>query len=126
QQMAGFDERDSTCLDREVPDYGATLNDSLEGLRIGLPKEYFGGGCHPEVEAAIQAAIREREKLGASVREISLPRTELAVPCYYVIAPAQASSNLARFDGVRYGYRCENPKDLEDLYTRSRAEGFGD
>jgi aspartyl-tRNA(Asn)/glutamyl-tRNA(Gln) amidotransferase subunit A len=78
------------------------------------------------VEAAVQAAIAELEKLGASVHEISLPRTELAVPCYYVIAPAEASSNLARFDGVRYGYRCENPKDLEDLYTRSRGEGFGD
>jgi aspartyl-tRNA(Asn)/glutamyl-tRNA(Gln) amidotransferase subunit A len=126
QQMAGFDPRDSTCLDRAVPDYRAALNGSLDGLRIGLPKEYFGGGCHPEIEAAIQAAIKELEKLGATVREISLPHTELAVPCYYVIAPAEASSNLSRFDGVRYGHRCDNPRDLFDLYTRSRAEGFGD
>jgi aspartyl-tRNA(Asn)/glutamyl-tRNA(Gln) amidotransferase subunit A len=126
QQMAGFDPRDSTCLDRAVPDYAAALNGSLEGLRIGLPREYFSGGSDAGVEAAIQAAIAELEKLGASVREISLPRTELAVPCYYVIAPAEASSNLARFDGVRYGYRCDNPRDLLDLYTRSRGEGFGD
>ncbi len=126
QQMAGFDQRDSTSLDRAVPDYGAALNGSLDGLRIGLPKEYFGAGCHPEIESAIQAAIRELEKLGATVREISLPHTELAVPCYYVIAPAEASSNLSRFDGVRYGHRCENPQDLMDLYTRSRAEGFGE
>ncbi len=126
QNMAGFDQRDSTSLDRPVPSYTDALNGSLDGLRIGLPKEYFGAGCHPEIEAAIQAAIKELEKLGATVREISLPHTELAVPCYYVIAPAEASSNLSRFDGVRYGHRCDDPQDLLDLYTRSRAEGFGD
>ncbi len=126
QNMAGFDPRDSTCLDRPVPNYTNALNGSLDGLRIGLPKEYFGAGCHPQIEAAIQASISELEKLGATVREISLPHTELAVPCYYVIAPAEASSNLSRFDGVRYGHRCDDPQDLLDLYTRSRAEGFGD
>jgi aspartyl-tRNA(Asn)/glutamyl-tRNA(Gln) amidotransferase subunit A len=124
--MAGFDQRDSTSMQRNVPDYTATLNDALEGLRIGLPKEYFGEGLDPEIASAVQAAIKELEKLGATVKEISLPHTDLAVPCYYVIAPAEASSNLSRFDGVRYGYRCENPKDLYDLYTRSRAEGFGE
>jgi aspartyl-tRNA(Asn)/glutamyl-tRNA(Gln) amidotransferase subunit A len=124
--MAGFDARDSTSADRAVPDYTATLNDKLDGLRIGLPKEYFGGGLKPEIEQAIHASIEELEKLGAVVKEISLPRTELAVPCYYVIAPAEASANLSRFDGVRYGYRCDNPKDLYDLYTRTRAEGFGE
>ena len=124
--MAGFDARDSTRADRAVPDYTAALHDKLDGLRIGLPKEYFGGGLKPEIEQAIQNSIEELEKLGAVVKEISLPRTELAVPCYYVIAPAEASANLSRFDGVRYGYRCENPKDLYDLYTRTRAEGFGE
>jgi aspartyl-tRNA(Asn)/glutamyl-tRNA(Gln) amidotransferase subunit A len=124
--MAGFDERDSTSARHDVPDYTATLNNSLQGLRIGLPKEYFGHGLAPEIESAVRAAIKEFEKLGATVKEISLPNTELAVPCYYVIAPAEASANLSRFDGVRYGYRCDNPKDLQDLYTRTRAEGFGD
>ena len=124
--MAGFDERDSTSSERAAPDYTATLNNKLDGLRIGLPKEYFGKGLKPEIERAIYAAIKELEKLGAVVKEISLPLTELAVPCYYVIAPAEASANLSRFDGVRYGYRCENPQDLYDLYTRTRAEGFGE
>jgi aspartyl-tRNA(Asn)/glutamyl-tRNA(Gln) amidotransferase subunit A len=124
--MAGFDPRDSTSAERAVPDYTSTLNDKLDGLRIGLPKEYFGAGLAPEIEQAVHAAIKELEKLGAVIKEISLPRTELAVPCYYVIAPAEASANLSRFDGVRYGYRCDNPQDLYDLYTRSRAEGFGE
>ena len=124
--MAGFDERDSTSAQRAVPDYTATLNDKLNGLRIGLPKEYFGAGLAPAIEQAVHAAIKEFEKLGAIVKEISLPNTELAVPCYYVIAPAEASANLSRFDGVRYGYRCDNPQDLFDLYTRTRAEGFGE
>lgn len=124
--MAGFDERDSTSALRDVPDYTATLNEKLNGLRIGLPKEYFGAGLSPAIEQAINTAIKELEKLGATIKEISLPKTELAVPCYYVIAPAEASANLSRFDGVRYGYRCENPKDLFDLYTRTRAEGFGE
>ncbi len=124
--LAGFDERDSTSIDEPKPDYTATLNDSLEGLRIGLPKEYFSDGLDSQVEQLIQAAIRTYESLGATVKEISLPHTHLAVPAYYVIAPAECSANLSRFDGVRYGYRCEAPKDLEDLYKRSRAEGFGE
>lgn len=124
--MSGFDERDSTCVDREVPDYTATLNDSLTGLRIGLPKEYFGEGLDPAVAATIETAIKQFEKLGATVKEISLPNTSLAVPTYYVVAPAECSSNLSRMDGVRFGHRADNPKDLLDLYQRSRGEGFGD
>lgn len=124
--MAGFDKKDSTSVDREVPDYSATLNDDLDGLTIGLPKEYFGEGLTPAIEQAVQTAIREYEALGATVKEISLPNTHLAVPCYYIVAPSEASANLSRFDGVRYGYRCDNPKDLNDLYTRTREEGFGD
>jgi len=123
--MAGFDQRDSTSVDKPVPDYTATLNDSLNGLRIGLPKEFFNAGLDPDVEKAVQAAVKEYEKMGAIVQEISLPTMALSIPAYYVIAPAECSSNLARFDGVRYGYRCENPKDLDDLYKRSRSEGFG-
>ncbi len=123
--MAGFDPNDSTSVDRVVPDYAATLNGSLQGLRIGLPKEYFGEGLDPEVAKVIEAAVAEYRALGAEVVEISLPNTSLAVPTYYVVAPAECSSNLSRFDGVRFGYRCENPKDLEDLYKRSRGEGFG-
>src|SRR5436309_2474373 len=107
--MAGFDERDSTSVNQPVPDYAATLNNSLEGLRIGLPKEFFGNGLDPEIAKLIQAAVKEYEKLGATIREISLPNTNLSIPAYYVIAPAECSSNLARFDGVRYGYRCDNP-----------------
>jgi len=124
--MAGFDERDSTCLDKSVPDYTAELNNSLEGLKIGLPKEYFDEGLDAEMATAVDAAIKEYEKLGATVKEISLPNTGLAVPTYYVIAPAECSSNLSRMDGVRFGHRCENPVDLEDLYKRSRGEGFGE
>jgi len=124
--MAGFDEKDSTCIDKAVPDYTADLNNSLEGLKIGLPKEFFKEGLDADVEATIQAAIKEYEKLGATVREISLSTTDLSVPAYYVLAPAEASSNLSRFDGARFGYRCDNPANLEDLYKRSRGEGFGD
>ncbi|MDX1572500.1 MAG: Asp-tRNA(Asn)/Glu-tRNA(Gln) amidotransferase subunit GatA [Methylophaga sp.] len=124
--ISGFDERDSTSVDREVPDYTATLNDSLEGLRIGLPKEYFGEGLDPAIAAAIETAINQFKKLGATVKEISLPNTNLAVPTYYVVAPAECSSNLSRMDGVRFGHRAEKPKDLLDLYQRSRGEGFGD
>ncbi len=124
--MAGFDKRDSTSLDRDHPDFTAHLQDSLEGLRIGLPKEYFGEGLDDAVAQVIEAAIKELEKLGATVVEVSLPNKDLAVPAYYVLAPAEASSNLARYDGVRYGHRCDDPKDLKDMYTRSRAEGFGD
>ncbi len=123
--MAGFDTRDSTSVDREVPDYTANLSDSLEGMTIGLPKEYFGEGLDAAVGKAVEEAIAEYEKLGATVKEISLPNTHLAVPTYYVVAPAECSSNLSRFDGVRFGYRCDDPADLEDLYKRSRGEGFG-
>ncbi len=122
--MAGFDERDSTCVDLPVPDYTATLNNSLQGLRIGLPKEYFSD-LDKEIAAKMEAAIKEYEKLGAQFKEISLPSSKLSIPAYYVIAPAECSSNLARYDGVRYGYRCENPVNLEDLYKRTRSEGFG-
>ena len=124
--MAGIDHKDSTSIDRDVPNYTANLNDDINGMTIGLPKEYFGEGLDPAIEANIQAAIKEYEKLGATIKEISLPNTELAVPCYYIVAPCEASANLSRFDGVRYGYRCEDPEDLFDLYTRSREEGFGD
>lgn len=124
--MAGLDEQDSTSIDHDIPDYTANLNDHLAGLTIGLPKEYFGEGLNPAVEQAVQAAIKEYEGMGAKIKEISLPNTDLAVPCYYVIAPSEASANLSRFDGVRYGHRCDDPKDLNDLYTRTREEGFGD
>ncbi|GAB4346700.1 MAG: Asp-tRNA(Asn)/Glu-tRNA(Gln) amidotransferase subunit GatA [Gammaproteobacteria bacterium] len=125
QAMAGFDPRDSTSVDTAVPDYAANLDRSLQGLRIGLPKEYFGEGLDSEVAQRLESAIGELRKLGAEVKEVSLPNTGLAVPAYYVVAPAECSSNLSRYDGVRYGYRCEAPKDLEDLYKRSRGEGFG-
>ncbi len=125
QAMAGFDARDSTSVQRPVPDYTATLNDPIKGLKIGLPREYFGAGLDAKVAQAIDAAIKEYEQLGALVKEVSLPNTHLAVPVYYVIAPAECSSNLSRFDGVRYGHRCKDPKDLLDLYERSRGEGFG-
>lgn len=125
QAMAGFDERDSTSMDEPVPDYLAAMTGDVKGLRVGLPKEYFADGLEPGTRAAVDAAIAELEGLGAQIKEISLPNTHLAVPTYYVLAPAEASSNLARFDGVRYGYRCENPENLEDLYLRSRGEGFG-
>lgn len=124
--MASYDAKDSTCIEHEIPDYTATLQDSLQGLKIGIPQEYFAEGLHPEAAAHIEAAIKTYESLGASIHNISLPHTHLGVPAYYVIAPAECSANLSRFDGVRYGYRCENPKDLTDLYKRSRAEGFGE
>jgi aspartyl-tRNA(Asn)/glutamyl-tRNA(Gln) amidotransferase subunit A len=124
--MAGFDERDSTSVERDVPDYSTTLNDSLEGLRIGLPKEFFSEGLDPSIAAVVDAAIKTYESLGATVKEITLPNSGLAVPTYYVVAPAECSSNLSRMDGVRFGHRCEDPKDLTDLYERSRGEGFGD
>jgi aspartyl-tRNA(Asn)/glutamyl-tRNA(Gln) amidotransferase subunit A len=123
--IAGFDERDSTCMDKPVPDYVAGLDQSLKGLRIGLPKEFFDKGLDARVGDAVHAALEVYKKLGATVHEISLPNFWLSVPTYYVVAPAECSSNLSRFDGVRFGYRCENPVDLMDLYTRSRGEGFG-
>ena len=132
--MSGFDEKDSTSLELPAEDFsqkisgpfeGANPNAPLGGLRIGLPKEFFAQGLTDEVRIAIDAAIKQFEKLGAKILEVDLPRTRLSIPAYYVIAPAEASSNLSRFDGVRYGYRAQNPKDLEDLYCRSRSEGFG-
>jgi len=125
-EMAGFDPRDSTSVDQTVPDYSLTLNDSIEGLRIGLPNEYFGEGLDPQVAQTIEAAIKTYESLGAVIKDITLPNTSLAVPTYYVVAPAECSSNLSRMDGVRFGHRCDDPKDLLDLYQRSRGEGFGD
>ncbi|KKK68328.1 hypothetical protein LCGC14_2945170, partial [marine sediment metagenome] len=124
--MSGFDKRDSTSVDRDVPDYTASLNDSVEGMTIGLPKEYFGEGLDSKVAATVEAAIKTYESMGAKIKEISLPNTSLAIPTYYVVAPAECSSNLSRMDGVRFGHRAEDPKDLMDLYTRSRGEGFGD
>jgi aspartyl-tRNA(Asn)/glutamyl-tRNA(Gln) amidotransferase subunit A len=126
QAMAGFDPRDSTCSDSAVPDYSAGLNDDLEGLRIGLPREYFEHGLSADTAAVVRQALAELEAQGATLVDISLPHSDLAVPAYYVIAPAEASANLSRFDGVRYGYRCESPQDLNDMYCRTRAEGFGD
>ncbi len=123
--MVGFDERDSTSLDRPTENYAVALDQPLNGLRIGLPKEFFGEGCNAEVMAAVRAAIAEYEKLGATCVEISLPNSHLSVPAYYVIAPAEASSNLSRFDGVRYGYRAPEYGNLDDMYMKSRAQGFG-
>lgn len=123
--MAGFDPKDSTCVDAPVDDYLAALSQPLTGLRIGLPREYFGAGLDARIGEKVMAVVEELKKLGATVKEISLPNMQHAIPAYYVIAPAEASSNLSRFDGVRFGYRCENPQNLEDLYKRSRGEGFG-
>ncbi len=123
--MAGFDERDSTSADKPVDDYTANLDTSVEGLKIGLPTQYFDDALDSNVARQIELAIKELEKLGAKCQQIDLPNTELSIPAYYVVAPAECSSNLSRFDGVRFGYRCEDPKDLSDLYCRSRSEGFG-
>jgi aspartyl-tRNA(Asn)/glutamyl-tRNA(Gln) amidotransferase subunit A len=123
--MAGYDKRDSTSAQKDVEDYTLNLNDSIDGLKIGLPKQYFDEQLDNDVASRIQTAIKELESAGAKIMEVDLPNTHLSIPAYYVIAPAECSSNLARFDGVRYGYRCENPKDLSDLYCRSRGEGFG-
>ena len=126
EAMAGFDERDSTSLEQQVPDYTASLEQSIGDKVIGLPKEFFGDGVEPDVADAIQAAIRELEALGARTVEVELPNSEIGIPCYYVLAPAEASSNLSRFDGVRYGHRAAQFEDLIDMYERSRAEGFGE
>ncbi len=123
--MAGFDARDSTSVDRPVDDYLAGLDAGVAGLRIGWVEEFLGEGLDPGVAASVELAVRELEKLGAEIVKISLPNSHLSVPAYYVVAPAECSSNLARYDGVRFGHRCEAPVDLEDLYKRSRAEGFG-
>lgn len=124
--MAGFDERDSTSLDRPAENYARDLEKPLVGLKIGLPKEFFGEGCDPGVMKCVEEAIAEYRRLGAETVEISLPNMKLAVPAYYVIAPAEASSNLSRFDGVRYGYRAPEYADLNDMYSKTRAQGFGE
>ena len=123
--MAGHDPHDSTSLTEPVPDYAAGLGKDLRGLRLGLPKEYLIEGIDPQVRTAIDAAVKQLHSLGAEIVEVSLPTTEHAVAVYYIIATAEASANLARFDGVRYGYRAQNPKDVLDLYGRTREEGFG-
>ncbi len=125
QVMAGFDERDSTSVDRRVEDYSAALAETVSGLRIGVPRQHFGPGLDSKVGDCVQAALKVYQQLGAELVDIDLPNTDLSIPAYYVVAPAECSSNLSRFDGVRFGYRAEDPKDLDDLYTRSRSEGFG-
>ena len=124
--IAGFDEKDSTSALRDVPDYTKTLRDSIKGLKIGIPKEFFSEGLDSSVEKVITESIKEFEAMGAKLQEISLPNSAYAIPTYYIVAPCECSSNLSRLDGVRYGYRCEDPKNMDDLYLRSRSEGFGD
>ena len=123
--IAGFDPRDNTSVDRFVPKYTQSLHQGVKGLRLGVPKEYFVEGMDPEVEKAVRAAIDEYKRQGAEIVEVSLPHTKYAVAVYYIIATAECSANLARFDGVRYGKRAANPKDILDMYGRTRAEGFG-
>jgi aspartyl-tRNA(Asn)/glutamyl-tRNA(Gln) amidotransferase subunit A len=125
REMAGFDANDSTSVDREVPDYVAALGEPLGGLKIGLLREFFEKGLDADNERRVREALKVYEGLGAKLTEVSLPHLPLSVPVYYVVAPAECSSNLSRFDGVRFGHRCENPRDLNDLYRRSRGEGFG-
>jgi aspartyl-tRNA(Asn)/glutamyl-tRNA(Gln) amidotransferase subunit A len=124
--MSGLDEKDSTSIDRPAEDFTASLNQPLKGLRIGVPKQHFAEGLSMEVEQAVRDALAEYEKLGATIKEVDLTNSHLSVSAYYVVAPAEASANLSRFDGVRYGYRCEDPVDLEDMYKRTRSEGFGE
>ncbi len=125
--MCGPDlDRDSTSLDVPAENFGRSLNDSLDGLRVGVPAEFFGDGLAPDVRSAVDAALKELETLGARLVPISLPRTELSIPVYYIIAPAEASSNLSRFDGVKFGHRADKYTDLIDMYKKTRAEGFGD
>jgi aspartyl-tRNA(Asn)/glutamyl-tRNA(Gln) amidotransferase subunit A len=123
--MAGFDPRDSTSVDAPVPDYAALLGESLAGTRVGIVKEFFDKGLDAENARRVEEAIAVYTRLGATLKEVSLPNLPLSVPTYYVVAPAECSSNLARFDGVRFGHRCSKPRDLQDLYRRSRGEGFG-
>lgn len=131
QVLAGFDEKDSTSANKEVPNWVENIQTKrkadkpLAGLKIGVPTEYFGEGLNAEVKAVIDIALKQYEELGATLVDVNLTKPEITLATYYLLAPAEASSNLSRFDGVRYGYRCENPKDLTDLYTRSRSEGFG-
>ncbi|WP_227106462.1 Asp-tRNA(Asn)/Glu-tRNA(Gln) amidotransferase subunit GatA [Chromobacterium rhizoryzae] len=123
--MAGFDQRDSTCLERAREDYARDLNQPLAGLKVGLPREYFAAGLSADVARAVDEAVTVLKQQGAQVVDISLPNTELSIPAYYVIAPAEASTNLSRYDGVRYGHRAAEYKDLVDMYEKTRAEGFG-
>jgi aspartyl-tRNA(Asn)/glutamyl-tRNA(Gln) amidotransferase subunit A len=125
QVMAGHDQRDSTSIELPVPDYRAALREPMKGLRLGIPREYFVEGMHPDVEAVVRTAIRKCEELGAELMEVSLPHTQYGVAAYYIIAPAEASSNLARYDGVKYGLRAPDARDLMTMYRRSRSEGFG-
>jgi len=126
QTMAGFDPRDSTSIEQPVPDYSEQLNADIRGIKIGLPQEYFAEGLDSDVAKVIDVAIGEYRKMGAEIVDIQLPNSKLSIPVYYIVATAECSSNLSRFDGVRFGHRCDNPADLENLYKRSRAEGFGD
>jgi len=126
QTMAGFDPRDSTSIEQAVPDYSEQLNADIRGIKIGLPQEYFAEGLDSDVAKVIDVAIGEYRKMGAEIVDIQLPNSKLSIPVYYIVATAECSSNLSRFDGVRFGHRCDNPADLENLYKRSRAEGFGD
>ena len=123
--IAGFDHRDSTSVDEPVDDYTACLNNDIAGITIGIPKEYFNEKLDAQISEIIHRSVEQLEKLGAKIKEIKLPNANLSIPAYYVIAPAECSSNLARYDGVRFGYRCKNPEDLSDLFCRSRGEGFG-
>src|SRR5579872_4076794 len=125
REMAGFDPNDSTSVDAPVPDYVAALDAPLAGVKIGLIKEFLDEGLDRDNEHRIRDALAVLERMGATLREVSLPNLPLSVPAYYVVAPAECSSNLARYDGVRFGHRCSDPRDLQDLYRRSRGEGFG-
>lgn len=125
QVIAGHDSRDSTSIDHSVPDYRAAMRNPIQGLRLGIPREYFVDGMHPDVEAAVRKAIQTCSDLGAEIREVSLPHTQYGVAAYYIIAPAEASSNLARYDGVKYGLRAPDARDLLSMYRMSRSEGFG-
>ena len=123
--IAGADNLDSTSSGTPVVDYTLNLNDPLQGLKIGVPKQHFTEGLSADVEESIRLSLKQFEKLGASITQVDLPNNHLSVPAYYVVAPAEASANLSRYDGVRYGFRCDNPIDLEDMYMRTRSEGFG-
>ena len=123
--MSGFDAADSTSIERPAEDFSSQLERGLDGLKVGIPEQYFDAQLDPGITDTVQAGLRQLEQMGAELLDISLPHSNFSVPAYYVIAPAEASTNLSRYDGVRYGYRCEQPSDLHDLYTRSREEGFG-
>nr|VFJ47275.1 MAG: aspartyl/glutamyl-tRNA(Asn/Gln) amidotransferase subunit A [Candidatus Kentron sp. FW]VFJ49220.1 MAG: aspartyl/glutamyl-tRNA(Asn/Gln) amidotransferase subunit A [Candidatus Kentron sp. FW] len=123
--MAGFDMQDSTSIDQPVPDYSSILSEPLQGIKIGLPREWYNDGLDNEVRSCVEMALSDLAKLGAELVDVNLPHSPYCIPCYYVIAMSEASSNLSRYDGVRFGHRCESPEDLLDLYTRSRSEGFG-